>query len=185
MGLVMIKLKELLIESGVLVKNKKTGNVYRVKKSNPEKHDDVGKKERSDKRKHDYSNAPHESEPGFGDSKSGYDVNTWNEHYVKRDENGSVTIGTPHSENDEQAQEFVENNVIPEVDKVMDEAEAQGKEVVFLGEDVGAAGGVFKTTIGLMLTCREVCVNVFQRRKQKTRICTFRDRMISSKFYFQ
>ena len=35
----MIKLKSLLIESGVLVKNKKTGNVYRVKKSNPEKHD--------------------------------------------------------------------------------------------------------------------------------------------------
>ena len=96
-----------------------------------------GKEERDDiakQRKHDYSNAPHESEPGFGDSESGYDVNAWNEHYVKRDENGSATIGTPHSENDEQAQEFVENNVIPEVDKVMDEAEAQGKEVVFLGE---------------------------------------------------
>ena len=117
-----------------------------------------GKEERDDiakQRKHDYSNAPHESEPGFGDSESGYDVNAWNEHYVRRDENGSATIGTAHvspvnsedypgGENDKDyladkkasdtGRKFVEDNVIPEVDKVMDEAEAQGKEVVFLGE---------------------------------------------------
>jgi|LWDU01.1.fsa_nt_gi hypothetical protein len=138
----MIKLKSLLIESGVLVKNKKTGNVYRVKKSNPEKHDDVGKEERDDiakQRKHDYSNAPHESEPGFGDSESEYDVNAWNEHYVKRDENGSATIGTPHSENDEKAQEFVEKNVIPAVKDIMKKAKDEGKEVVFMPE--GGQGG--------------------------------------------
>ena len=44
-----------------------------------------GKEERDDiakQRKHDYSNAPHESEPGFGDSESGYDVNAWNEHML-------------------------------------------------------------------------------------------------------
>ena len=138
----MIKLKSLLIESGVLVKNKKTGNVYRVKKSNPEKHDDVGKEERDDiakQRKHDYSNAPHESEPGFGDSESGYDVNAWNEHYVKRDENGSATIGTPHSEGNEKTQEFVEKNVIPAVKDIMKKAKDEGKEVVFMPE--GGQGG--------------------------------------------
>ena len=91
------------------------------------------------KRKRDYSNAPHESEPGFGDSESGYDVNAWNEHYVKRDENGSATIGTPHSENDEQAQEFVENNVIPAVKDIMKKAKDEGKEVVFMPE--GGQGG--------------------------------------------
>ena len=91
------------------------------------------------KRKRDYSNAPHESEPGFGDSESGYDVNAWNEHYVKRDENGSATIGTPHSENNEQAQEFVENNVIPAVKDIMKKAKDEGKEVVFMPE--GGQGG--------------------------------------------
>ena len=91
------------------------------------------------KRKLDYSNAPHESEPGFGDSESGYDVNAWNEHYVKRDENGSATIGTPHSENNEQAQEFVEKNVIPAVKDIMKKAKDEGKEVVFMPE--GGQGG--------------------------------------------
>ncbi len=112
-----------------------------------------GKKERGDKRKSDYSNAPHESEPGMGDPEKGYDVNAWNEHYVSRDENGSATIGTAHvssvnsedypeGENDKDyladkkasdtSRKFVEDNVIPAVEEIIEEHGAEN--VVFLGE---------------------------------------------------
>ena len=125
-----------------------------------------GKKERDDiakQRKYDYSNAPHESEPGMGDPEKGYDVKAWNEHYVKREKNGSATIGTAHvspvnpgdypeGENDKDyladkkasdtSREFVEDNVIPTVDDIINGAAIQDaadgrdppREVVFLAE---------------------------------------------------
>jgi len=151
----MIKLKELLIESGVLVKNKKTGNVYRVKKSNPEKHDAVDKKDNAENEKFNKDWKDYDDAPDFGESEEDFNEDVWRDNYIHQTEGGSTIIGTAHGHRDDDGQYVqghpdnysIENHVIPEIEKRVEEARKAGKKVTFLteggksDEDPYAGGG--------------------------------------------
>jgi hypothetical protein len=126
-------LQETKVSEDDVVKNRETGNTYIVKKHNPKTQDKVKSSSSSKERIktiQSWGKDPH-GNLFLGDDKVGYSKEVHTAQYVTKTEN-SMVIGTPHTEHDKKGKQFFEKNIVPMIEKFIEDN--KGEKIIFLAE---------------------------------------------------